>query len=200
MHLYQGGGAPLSNNTIRYNIVHDNGLVAAASAILLGGQNNLVYNNIIYNDGGPGIQVHYTAPQNSMIYNNTIYNVGNSSAAASGGVGTGIYIGPEASGIVVKNNIVNNTPSPAISNNGVGSVVSNNLSSVAGFLDAANANFGLTSGSAAIDAGTFLSVVPDDFNGVRRPQGSAYDIGAYEYGGTSTASTSSTSANLVVSQ
>jgi hypothetical protein len=39
----------------------------------------------------------------------------------------------------------------------------------------------LTSTSPAIDRGTALSQVTTDKNGVTRPQGSAYDIGAYEF-------------------
>jgi len=42
-------------------------------------------------------------------------------------------------------------------------------------------DFHLQSGSPAIDAGLTLSQVPYDFDGTARPQGSAYDIGAYEY-------------------
>ncbi len=42
-------------------------------------------------------------------------------------------------------------------------------------------DFTLQYSSPAIDAGTALASVPDDFLGISRPQGSAYDIGAFEY-------------------
>jgi hypothetical protein len=42
-------------------------------------------------------------------------------------------------------------------------------------------DFHLVSGSPAIDAGTAVSSVNDDFDGDQRPQGSGYDIGAFEY-------------------
>jgi hypothetical protein len=42
-------------------------------------------------------------------------------------------------------------------------------------------NFHLQPGSPAIDAGTTLSVVPVDYDGITRPQLLAYDIGAYEF-------------------
>ena len=56
-----------------------------------------------------------------------------------------------------------------------------------GFVNAAAADFHLQSTSPAIDAGKNLSAgdgyhsVTDDFSGTARPQGSAYDIGAFEF-------------------
>jgi len=49
------------------------------------------------------------------------------------------------------------------------------------FVDAANHNFHLKLGSPAINAGTTLTEVVDDLEGTSRPQGTAYDIGCYEY-------------------
>ncbi len=43
------------------------------------------------------------------------------------------------------------------------------------------ANYKLQSSSPAKDAGTTIATVTDDYDGVSRPRGSAYDIGAYEY-------------------
>lgn len=51
------------------------------------------------------------------------------------------------------------------------------------FTDTANHDYRLQSGSQARDAGLTLSDVTDDIDGVSRPKGSAYDIGAYEYEG-----------------
>ncbi len=48
------------------------------------------------------------------------------------------------------------------------------------FLDAATHRYELAPGSTAIDAGTVVAEVVGDRAGVRRPQGRAYDIGAYE--------------------
>lgn len=49
------------------------------------------------------------------------------------------------------------------------------------FVDAANHDYRLAAGSPGIDAGMELPDVTIDLNGVRRPQGAAYDIGAYEF-------------------
>ena len=47
----------------------------------------------------------------------------------------------------------------------------------------AGSDFHLQSGSPAIDAGTTISGIPaQDIEGTTRPQGPAWDIGAYEYG------------------
>ena len=47
-----------------------------------------------------------------------------------------------------------------------------------------SSDFHLTQSSPARDSGTCLPDVPCDFDGNTRPAGSAYDIGAYEYGGS----------------
>jgi hypothetical protein len=43
-----------------------------------------------------------------------------------------------------------------------------------------NSDLTLQASSPCINAGITLSTVTDDFNGTARPQGSAYDIGAFE--------------------
>jgi hypothetical protein len=49
------------------------------------------------------------------------------------------------------------------------------------FVDLAAGDLRLSEGSAAIDAGMELEEVTTDIDSVARPQGDAYDIGAYEY-------------------
>lgn len=53
--------------------------------------------------------------------------------------------------------------------------------SAALFVDAGSADYHLKSGSPAIDAGTILPDLPSDLDGRARPQGSGYDIGAFEW-------------------
>lgn len=49
------------------------------------------------------------------------------------------------------------------------------------FTDPTNNNWSLAPGSVLIDMGTSTGAPATDINGVGRPQGAAYDIGAYEY-------------------
>lgn len=51
----------------------------------------------------------------------------------------------------------------------------------ASFTDAANGDFHLSSGSTAINAGTTIAGITSDIEGTLRPQGAAFDMGAYEY-------------------
>ena len=57
---------------------------------------------------------------------------------------------------------------------------SNNLTGDPQFVNPAANDFRVQPSSAAVNAGVTISGVMDDFNGLLRPRGSAYDIGAYE--------------------
>ncbi|HSP06692.1 MAG TPA: Ig-like domain-containing protein [Acidobacteriota bacterium] len=49
------------------------------------------------------------------------------------------------------------------------------------FVNAGSNDYHILSGSQALDAGITVSGVPDDLDGVPRPQGAAFDIGCYEF-------------------
>ncbi|MDO8432698.1 MAG: right-handed parallel beta-helix repeat-containing protein [Candidatus Binatus sp.] len=49
------------------------------------------------------------------------------------------------------------------------------------FADATGMDFHLQKTSSLIDRGTTMSTVPNDYDGVVRPQGAGYDMGAFEY-------------------
>lgn len=160
-----------TGNIIRNSNFHDNGNVG----ITVYGDNNFVYNNLTYNNNyGIGL-----TGSNHKVYHNTAYN--NSS----------VGISSNASGVVVRNNIAYQNGT-----NLSGSMTQDhNLTTDPGFVDAANKNFALKSGSAAINAGQTLSEVTTDFAGNSRPQGGAYDIGAYEF---TTSTTLAAPNNLIV--
>jgi methionine-rich copper-binding protein CopC len=63
--------------------------------------------------------------------------------------------------------------------------VSGNINADPKFVDAQTGNYQLSAGSPAIDSG--ITYLPTDFLGVTRPQGSATDMGAYEYVAVDTA-------------
>jgi hypothetical protein len=167
---------PASNNTYRNNTFYNlgfNGFCAdyrsctAQALIMYSGTNNEAYNNVIYNTYG-GIMPN---GPNTRVYNNTIY--GTTEAC--------IIVGGSSENSIIRNNICYQTGG-GIDDGGSGTVQSNNLTANPLFLNAASGDFHLQSGSPAIDQGLTLSTVHNDRDGNLRPQGGAYDIGAYEYG------------------
>ena len=171
VHVYNYPGG-VNNNIIRGNVVYSNGQSnkRGVGIILSSGDNNQAYNNIIYGNLHGGIQVNWSS--NAKVYNNTIYNEAGC-----------ITIDPEACQSIVRNNLCSNAGS--ISNSGTNTTLSNNLTGVNSnvFVDASAQNFQLQAGSSPINAGFNLSSegIVTDFGGVARPQGAAYDIGAYEF-------------------
>jgi hypothetical protein len=200
--IYKGSGAngtDCGNNIIRNCKIHDAGQnKAGAAGLVVGiGDGNLVYNTLIYNNP-TSIQVDYGA-SNTKIYNNTCYN---STYANDFAIRIG-YTGG-ASNTTVENNIVWATAgSDAIANYGTGTVCSYNLGDKAMqnegsgtgsfshnlvgssynplFVNPSAGDFHLQPSSPAIDAGTMIALVATDRDGIPRPHGAAYDIGAYEY-------------------
>jgi parallel beta-helix repeat protein len=154
----------------------------------------LIRNNLILNNSTGGITFQGDGwIKNIEIYNNTLY----------GNPGGGIRINQdkEAESITIINNILSNNGSSHLSGKGkvtrlvvrknlywsptsVGSDV-NDSSPVLGnplFENAVSGDFHLKDASVAIDKGESLAKVTTDKDGKQRPAGSAYDIGAYEYG------------------
>jgi len=129
-----------------------------------------IYNNIIYRSGesadSSAIYIN-NGPNDIKIFNNTVYNLLHPNAEA--------VDANNASNVVCRNNIARQTGGFVGCN-----TASNNLTTDPLFMNAANGNFHLLSGSPAIDAGQTLTDVLDDFDKITRPQGSTYDIGAFE--------------------
>jgi hypothetical protein len=163
IHVYRSGGGA------HYNIVRNNMSYANAKSgiILASGTGHRAYNNLAWsNSTGLGIDHGAVAVQ---AYNNTTYNNGR-----------GIYIGSGSSQADVKNNISYRN-STALVDNGSQTSKSHNLTSDPGFIDPTRLDFRLRAGSPAIDSGISLTIVTQDFSYTPRPQGSAHDIGAFEF-------------------
>jgi hypothetical protein len=131
-------------------------------------RNCVVYGNRRQTSGNEPPTGLFTSGTNIKIYNNTVYNNEHIGISVSGGSGE------------VRNNISYGNGDQNIASGKY--TASNNLTSNANFINASAADFRLQSNSPAINAGANLGVnVPTDKDGVSRPQGGAYDIGAYEY-------------------
>lgn len=153
----------------------------------------LIENNIVYNNGGRGI--HIFESEKVDVLNNTVYNNGESPEISDGEI-TAIFVDD----VKVFNNILYartgerlnttngtninydynlNYNSSLYSQIGTNSVLGQNPM----FNDINNFDFGLRSGSPAIDIGNTTSgcYAEMDILNIQRPLGSAPDIGAYEY-------------------
>jgi len=180
IHQYHNGDTGMDNNVYKNNTCYNNygGCIG-----IRGGTNDLVYNNICYNNalydegagcitisgGGNGAVV------NAQVYNNTIYDNN----------GAGIYMA-NCTSVTIRNNIYYSNGSPT-TGSCTTTTSSNNTSSDPGFISAATGNFRLAACTAvACDQGTTVASVTTDADGISRPQGAAYDIGAFEFQTTPT--------------
>ncbi|NJN28656.1 MAG: hypothetical protein HC819_23105, partial [Cyclobacteriaceae bacterium] len=176
----------------------NNGMIAG------GGTAGLVYNNIIKNGPGNGLQIFGIG--DNIVFNNVIINAGfdgiyandasNAATNTSYVFANNTIVNPKNVGIrvsneyikntIVKNNIIVSANSTKI--NGAGIVQSNNIvandASEIKFQDANGEDFRLITGSKAIDAGTDMSAygVTFDFDKNKRPSNGTFDVGAFEFG------------------
>jgi hypothetical protein len=171
MQIFNGyTGESTNNNIVRNNRFHDNGAGTQGGAMVIGSGNNTeVYNNLVYgNFRGITICCGTTIATNEQILNNTVSNNTNEGVNAQDGTGH-----------LVQNNIfyangVNEVYNAATTH-------SYNLTTDPRFVNTAGGDFRLQANSSAIDAGATLSQVTIDIISTPRPQGAAYDIGAYEF-------------------
>ncbi len=81
-----------------------------------------------------------------------------------------------SAGLEVRNLLVLGTRLPSVASH-----PSNRSAPADAFVDATVHNYALATGAAAIDSGIAIQDVGSDRAGVRRPQGGAFDVGAYEW-------------------
>ncbi len=161
-----------------------------------------IRNNIFYNmKRGYAIQLYGGTFENVNIENNTFafanpYTDGHivvNASLVNSRIDNNIFYDPTNVAIVfavsshsnttVRNNVA--YPDTVSSGSTSGVTFSGNLPSTdPKLVNASTFDFHLQSGSPAIDTGLTLSDVTVDYDGHVRPQGAAYDIGAYEYVGS----------------
>lgn len=189
IHIF-AGVHPVNNNVIRNNTIHDGRSTAAGQrhwGVLLadGTTQELVYNNRIWNipnEGGSSaaILALFSGSSNG-IYNNTV--------TLNGGDGINIGNGDATpNGTIVRNNISWGNSGNAYIDSGTGTITSNNvctsgcaINSNPLFVNSGALNFHIQSSSPAKNAAlTLATIFTTDALGVPRPQGTAWDIGAFE--------------------
>jgi hypothetical protein len=184
VHIYNGGGDSADNNIIRNNRIHgirQSTDYGRAWGILVAGNNNELYNNLVYDNSvayqGNNASIFVYYGSGNKIYNNTIYGNNMEGISISGAGGDGSV------GTDVRNNIMFANSQTAFINSGTGTNQQNNLMDGTNplFVNPSAGNFQLQPNSQAIDTGARISTVTTDFQGVARPEGSGVDIGAYEY-------------------
>ena len=202
-------GCERSEGIVEYINIYNNLLINIAfSGIQVRGawgdglrKNINIYNNTIYGalpsggNGGAGIYVttQHLASNNSdrpVIIRNNISNfyflstgggtvgqirAGNSTMAAMVTADHNIVYGPQTCSLDYPSCLE------------LGTRVSASPTTL--FVNPSTFDLHLRNGSPAIDTGMTISLFTNDYNGALRPQGIAYDVGAYEYGGVIPSST-----------
>jgi hypothetical protein len=185
------------DGNVFYNIGRTTGSTYMANdhALYLHSSNTTVINNVFYGSiSGWGVQT--AVGFSGLIANNTF--------AFTRTIQSGQLMlwDPASGAITVRNNLFYNppggvavstytfsVPSCSIDHNMVyggsmgsapGCTFANNIVANPSFVNASS-DFHLLAGSPAIDAGVPVSGVATDYDGVARPQGNGFDIGAYEF-------------------
>lgn len=158
-----------------------------------GAKNWVISNNTFaYQKNRSGIILWGSLCTNTRIENNIFYENGVNSPSS---YVQGIALSGAGSGHTIRNNLAYSSGSGATVFLGSGSnyTQSGNMVNTIqpNFVNApatlpSSPNFSLTSLSAAIDKGLPLSSTKISYPGITRPKLSAFDIGAYEYSGSST--------------
>jgi parallel beta-helix repeat protein len=179
--IYKNGGNP-TGNIVRNTKIHDitdSSFFGAPDprmwGIIIFGTDNQFYNNTIYGINFPyqsgNAAISLYGGSGTKVWNNTIYNNTTEGITISGTVSA-----------EVRNNIIYKVTHSVFNNAGSGTVQSNNLMGVDPlFVNEYGNDFQLQGSSPAVNAGMNVSGITTDMAGVPRPQGSAADIGAYEY-------------------
>ncbi len=170
--------------TVRNNIFTGNNFVGVQVQGI--SRNIKIYNNTFYQNGRQGLNIDNSSNINGVdVRNNLFYQSANPSCTSncswyslahlqSGSLAQNVTIntngyGPSAASVVDENE--NAIPAQNI----------NPVTGLVQFASPATLDLHLLAGSAAIDKGLALAEVRRDYDGTARPQGSAYDLGAFEY-------------------
>jgi hypothetical protein len=145
--------------------IHGGGLSVAQP------ENIKVVNNVFFNFRKQGVVLRDTI--NATVMNNIFYDVGSHNNAYVNEYG---FETNEGAAIGYNNAYMSDGNPP------YGTPFPNDLWQIdPKFVDPVNGDYHLQPDSQAMDSGITISEVSDDLDGISRPQGSGYDIGAYEF-------------------
>ncbi|MEK7103448.1 MAG: right-handed parallel beta-helix repeat-containing protein, partial [Patescibacteria group bacterium] len=195
-----GTSISITNNIIHSNLAYGIQIAAYpydstkhAGVEYAWAKNWVISNNVIaFQKNRSGIVVWQSGADNNTIQNNIFYD-NSQTPGADDTHGILFYNG---AGNIVRNNLFySSNPGKITINNLAGSgafTQSNTLvQQDPSFANAPAFDFHLQTASPAINAGISDKAPAIDFNGTTRPQGSAYDIGAYEFTGSANISSCS---------
>lgn len=200
--VYHGNGVQINPGTSE-SVISDNIIDTSKEyGIFDNGGGNTYYNNIVANAAQGGFLLQDVAPNwakaGFRLFNNTIVNCRDfgllmfSEHTDATQFSNNIIVGPSQSNYVFIN-FNNASKNKFIDTNNIKTQDINSLK----FVNASGKDYRLTQSSPAVDAGVDRRSfgVTKDLEGKARPQGNAFDIGAYEFAsGSSTGSAPSAKA------
>ncbi len=165
--------ARIENVIIRNNVVFNN----PHSGIYIPGivSNVKIYNNTMFGNGGAALSIYGTEKDvNRVDIRNNIFDL----SSANGSAANTQHVKNEKgnSTIALSNNLYWPKPVRLLKLTDTSSLIGD-----PGFVNPRQENFHLQQNSTAINKGTSLPDVPADKEGTKRPQGPAFDMGAYEF-------------------
>jgi hypothetical protein len=170
-------GNRIENVTVRNNIFAGNN---HAGLMVTGISRNVrIYNNTFYQNGRMAVYVENDKNIDCVDFrNNLIYQSPNTTCSidCSNFTQAHIQVGSASQNVRISNNSYH-PGAPII----LGRTDSAAVAGAVKFASAAAVDFHVLAGSVTIDRGLTLAEVPADYDGRRRPNGSRYDIGAFEY-------------------
>jgi parallel beta-helix repeat protein len=194
-------GTGSSYNVALGNTVYNIGMAPSAGCnqahgIYVSTSHNQVLNNRVFHCGDLGIHL-WGAPNYNLVINNTVFGngkgivIGGSSSPAGNNhvannilyknLGVGMYETGSVGHNTIDHNLnYGNGSSWGLSGDTATSTIAKNPLFV-NYTGTVSGDYHLTSVSPAIDTGTSVNAPSFDFDGVARPQGAGFDIGAYEY-------------------
>jgi hypothetical protein len=165
-------GEPCHDIVIRNNVFEFRDIGVSASAGMF--ENIFIYNNVfkaLLDDAVWGTSMHLDGVENHEVYNNVIADCHGEARKIEGGTGAVDY------NLVWYSDGAAPAGTPGAQEHELWGVDPLFVSYDGGY----GGDYHLQPTSPAIDVGLTLEEVTDDLDGIGRPQGEGYDLGAYEY-------------------